>query len=134
MTEGKGTVDRPKSKCLAISRPARRNDLFLELLLRNFLLARNEQGEVCSSTTEQLISERVEGQSQDGIILGQLQNRLYFLLGFEVKLPQDACPIIPAYIHMYDAVAKVLPSLAKAMALMGSLAEYKSAYLHGWAW
>lgn len=131
MTEGKGAVNGPKSKRLAISRPSRRNDLFLELLLRNFLLARNEQREVRSSTTEQLIGEGVEGQSQDGIILGQLQNRFYLLLGLNVELPQDACPIIPGYIHTYDAVAKVLPSLAKAMALMGSLAEYKSLYLHG---
>lgn len=54
--------------------------------------------------------------------MGELEDGLELLLGLDVEAPDDTGAVVPASKMKYDAVAKVLPSLAKATQLMGSLA------------
>lgn len=134
LTEGECSIDSSEGEGLSISWPTGRYDFLFELLLRDFLLSRDKESEVSCSPAEQLVSEGVEGESQDCVILSQLQNWFNLLIWIWVKLPEDASAVSADSKDEYDAVAKVLPSLAKAIELIGSLAKSAEGYLPLLVW
>lgn len=58
----KCAIDGSKCQSLSICAPTRRYDLLLEFLFRDFLASRDEEGEVCGTTAEQLMGEGIEGE------------------------------------------------------------------------
>ena len=69
------------------------------------------------------MSQRIKAKSQYGLTLGDFKGWFELSFSFQIKYPNDTRSIISKVTtKMYDPVAKVLPSLAKAIQLIGSLA------------